>query len=129
MNARQGAKMGPRWVDLYQLTLEEFDQFEEYQAKFVSTKLPSRTELLELKDKVVILRGLPFNAEIKDVLAMFKEYNLNEEQVTIEVRNGKKTGYGVVNVGDGRHSRAKRELNKFVMGHRYIEVLLVMDYL
>lgn len=61
---------------------------------------------------------------VSDIQKMFKAFKVEEDQITIEVRNGRTTGYGLVNVGSAtRIERAKRELERYRMGHRYIEIL------
>lgn len=59
------------------------------------------------------LRGIPYQASLQDVKDFFSDYNVNDEDIVIEMRQGKKTGFALVFLsGEEDVQRARQELNK-----------------
>ena len=73
----------------------------------------------------VKLRGLPHACTKQDLLDFFKDYNLTEDQVHMEMRFGRKTGWGFVQLNSEEdQTRAREELNKQYIGERFIDVMI-----
>ena len=64
-------------------------------------------------NRCVKLRGIPYQASQQDVKNFFKDYNVNDDDIIIEMRQGKKTGFALVFLsGEDDVQRARQELNK-----------------
>ena len=42
------------------------------------------------------LRGMPFHVNPTDIVDFFRDFNVTTQDVVIEFRNGKMTGFGLV---------------------------------
>ena len=78
------------------------------------------------KNRCVKLRGLPFEAKEQTIIDFFAGFSVSESDVVIERQNGKATGYALVFLqNQSECMRAKEQLNKRMIGKRYIDVMFV----
>ena len=63
--------------------------------------------------KAVKLTGMPFNASLTDVKEFFKDFNVSEDNIKIEMTRGRKSGNAIIFVNEEEDvQRAREELNK-----------------
>lgn len=94
---KQGQNIGHRYVELYIMSAQDFNDFEKNQ--FYSTKKTVRLAGQvnpEDRNKVLKVRGLPYSVTEEDICYFFKEFKIINSDVIIEVMNGKRTGYALV---------------------------------
>ena len=112
MNEKQGQNVGSRWVELYQIPYSEFESFLEDQLNCKTVNLKNFLNEENIH-RCVKLRGIPYQASQQDVKNFFKDYNVNDDDIIIEMRQGKKTGFALVFLsGQDDVQRARQELNK-----------------
>ena len=64
-------------------------------------------------NRCVKLRGIPYQASQQDVKDFFADYNVADDDIVIEMRQGKKTGFALVFLNsEDDVQRARQELNK-----------------
>lgn len=55
----------------------------------------------------------------------FADYGINDDDIVLEMRQGKKTGFALVFLkNDEDVQRARQELNKQYIGSRFIDVMI-----
>ena len=72
------------------------------------------------------LRGLPFRANVADILNFFENYSIIEDSVRIVLNNdGRASGIATVCFSSEKEAkRAQEEMQGRNIGHRYIELSL-----
>ena len=71
------------------------------------------------------LRGIPRDASQNDVKEFFADFNVEDDDIIIEMRSGMKTGWALVKLNsEDDVQRARDELNKQYIGSRYIDVMI-----
>lgn len=71
------------------------------------------------------MRGLPFSASRDDILRFFTGYNAVPESIVLTYRSdGRATGEAYVGFNTPDDSRRAMELNRRMMGSRYIELFI-----
>lgn len=69
------------------------------------------------------MRGLPFSATTKDIREFFQDFRVAERDITIDLNNGRPTGYALVFFeSDTEAQRAKDTMNKKYLGSRYVDL-------
>lgn len=72
--------------------------------------------------RCVKLRGLPYTVTKMDVVEFFTGLQLDVSDVTLDVTNGKNTGYAVVELRTEQDKKRALDLNKKQIGSRWIGV-------
>ena len=73
----------------------------------------------------VKLRGIPRDASENDVKEFFADFNVDDDDIKVEMRQGYKTGFALVKLNsEDDVQRARDELNKQYIGSRYIDVMI-----
>jgi hypothetical protein len=91
---RNGQNIGRRWIELYAISRKEWEQFGfEQQSKNTNLKNFLNDENIY---RAVKLRGMPFHVNPTDIVEFFRDFNVTTQDVVIEFRNGKMTGFGLV---------------------------------
>ena len=69
------------------------------------------------------LTGLPFRVRKDEVVEFFKDFNIQESDVVIEQKDGRRTGFGVVFLQtEEQVDEAVSTLHKQYIGQRYVNV-------
>jgi len=77
----------------------------------------------ENKHKCLKLRGLPFQAEVREIRDFFGDFRVAERDVIIDMSNGQPTGYALVFLENEEEAkRAAAALNGKNVGTRYVDV-------
>lgn len=116
--------VGSRWVQLYPMSYSQFESFMEDQ---LGAKTVSINNILneENVNQYVKLRGIPRDASQNDVKEFFADFNVEDDDIIIEMRSGMKTGWALVKLNsEDDVQRARDELNKQYIGSRYIDVMI-----
>lgn len=102
--AKQGEKIGSRWIDLTFKKGIEYEYFED------PSSMPYKSLNSYLNEdnveKTVKLRGIPFRASADDVVKFFKEEGgssfeyLNVKDVILDMKEGRSTGFALVFLKD-----------------------------
>lgn len=75
--------------------------------------------------RAVRLRGLPRDVQQSDVKEFFADFDVNDDNIHIEMRFGNRTGWGLVLLNNEEdQQRARQELNKQYIGSRYVDVMI-----
>lgn len=112
MNEKQGQNVGSRWVELYAMSFAQFESFMDDQLNCKTVNLKNFLNEENL-NRCVKLRGIPYQASDQDVKDFFADYNLGDDDIVIEMRQGKKTGFALVFLNNEEDvQRARQELNK-----------------
>ena len=97
MEEKEGEYVGPRFVQMHELS---YAQWKSFMTDQLGCKTVDLKRILKMEDmgRAVRLRGLPRDVQMQDVLDFFKEkdFNITEDQCHIEMRFGNKTGWGLV---------------------------------
>ena len=121
---KDGEYIGPRFVQLSQESFAFHENFMNDQLGCISVNINRMLNEDNLNTSVK-LRGLPREVTKQDLLDFFADYNLTEDQVHIEMRFGRKTGWGLVFLNSEEdQQRAREELNKQYIGERYVDVMI-----
>ena len=73
--------------------------------------------------KAVKLTGMPWKASLNDVKEFFKDFNVTDDNIKIEMTRGRKTGNAIIFVNEEDDvQRAREELNKQYIGERFVFV-------
>ena len=119
-----GEYIGPRFVQLSQETHAYHENFMTDQLGCISVNI-NRMINEDNVNTSVKLRGLPHACTKQDLLDFFSDFNLTEDQVHMEMRFGRKTGWGLVLLNSEEdQQRAREELNKQYIGERFIDVMI-----
>lgn len=107
--------MGERYIDVIKTTGEEMDR---------ALGIVDPKKIMNLKNKVLRMKGLPYSATEQDVLNFFKEGNIQPAKVHIisDVATGRATGNAYAEFESKEEIIAARKLDRKVMGERYIEL-------
>eukprot|EP00347_Sterkiella_histriomuscorum_P011323 403372892 len=120
---RQGQSIGHRWIELYQITIADYQNFEEMQKQRRTVKL-GKYITDSNRERIMKLRGLPFQVQPDDITRFFKDYQVTKSDVVIEEINGKKTGFGLVFFKDQETAQqAQENMNRKKIGNRYVEIM------
>lgn len=112
MNEKQGQNVGSRWVELYQMPYSQYESFADDQLNQKTVQLKNFLNEENLH-RCVKLRGIPYQASQQDVKDFFADYNVADDDIVIEMRQGKKTGFALVFLKDEEEvQQARQELNK-----------------
>jgi len=95
MNEKQGQNVGSRWVELYQMPYSQYESFADDQLNQKTVMLKNFLNEENLH-RCVKLRGIPYQASTQDVKDFFADYNVSDDDIVIEMRQGKKTGFALV---------------------------------
>ena len=87
--------MGHRWIELYTISRKEWEQFGNEQGQSKNTNLRNCLNDDNMY-RAVKLRGMPFHVNQADIVEFFRDFNVTQQDVIIEFRNGKMTGFGLV---------------------------------
>lgn len=89
--------------------------------------LPGVDDSLSRERRVVRMEGLPYNVTISEILAFFRGYTLDYENVRIQCReDGSQSGKAFITFPSEKHARvAVSDHNKRYIGGRFIELFLV----
>ena len=70
-----------------------------------------------------MLRGLPHAVTVEQIKYFFKDFKITDSDVVIELRNGKRTGLGLVFLeSEAKFHEAVTKLDKKNIGERFIEL-------
>ena len=104
--------------------------YSQYQS-FLDDQLQQKTVNLrsylneENVNRCVKLRGIPYQASQQDVKDFFGDFGVADDDVVIEMRQGKKTGFALVFLRSEQEvQRARQDLNKQYIGGRFIDVMV-----
>ena len=92
-----------------------YSQYESFMEDQLSCKTVNLKNFLneENLSRAVKLRGIPYQASNQDVKDFFADYNLGDDDIVIEMRQGKKTGFALAFLNNEDDvQRARQELNK-----------------
>ena len=81
--------------------------------------------------KAVKLTGMPFQATQNDVKEFFKDFDVSDDNIKIEMTRGRKTGNAIIFVNaEDDVQRAREELNKQYIGSRFVfvDIPKLQDY-
>jgi heterogeneous nuclear ribonucleoprotein F/H len=119
---RNGSNIGRRWIELYLHPYSHFHNFYQSQHHEEFVYLDKYiTE--ENKFRTVRIRGLPFSATKKDMVNFFRDFNLTNNEIVFEIKDGRPTGRALAFFID--HTTAQRAisaLDKEYIGNRYVEL-------
>ena len=102
-----------------------YDNFDRNQGDKITLRLNQFTKGEDV-NQMVKLRGLPYSVTAEDIMTMFKQFKIQEENIKIELILGRVTGFALVDLGSqAKADKAIQELHKYTMGVRYIEVMPV----
>ena len=74
-------------------------------------------------DLALKMRGLPFSATTRDIREFFQDFRVAERDITIDMNNGRPTGYALVFFeSNSEAQRAKETMNKKYLGSRYVDL-------
>ena len=99
MIEKQGQKIGHRWIELYQMSYNDYKNFDSVQADQRIVRLQSYITPTNAH-RCVKLRGLPYNCSVENILAFFDGFSVSESDVVLELVKGKQTGYALVFLKD-----------------------------
>jgi len=69
------------------------------------------------------MRGLPFSVSARDIRDFFVDFRVAERDITIDLNQGRPTGYALVFFeNESEAQRAKEQLNKKYLGSRYVDL-------
>jgi len=107
--------MGERYIDVIKTTGEEMDR---------ALGIFDPEKIMNLKNKVLRMKGLPWSATEEDVLNFFKEGNVQPAKVHIisDVATGRATGNAYAEFESKAEITDALKLNRKVIGERYIEL-------
>ena len=72
--------------------------------------------------RCVKLRGLPFSVTKQEVVEFFTDISLSISDVTLDVQDGKNTGFAIVEFHSVEDQQRALEMNKKSIGTRWIGV-------
>lgn len=122
MKDLQKKEIGGRWIILNDLDLEEHETFEKFS---LNEKNIRCSEAITESNcaRCVKIKGLPWTANKKAVQEFFGDFKVSKTDITIDVQNGKNTGYAVIQLTDEAEAqRAIKELDRKEIGNRWIGV-------
>ncbi len=73
-------------------------------------------------NRCVKLRGLPFSVTKQEVVDFFEGLNLTPADITLDVQDGKNSGFAIVELHSVDDKYRALEMNKKSMGARWIGV-------
>ena len=125
MRDKQGNHIGVRYIELYSITYGEFLNFSESQLIKKSVRLATFITETNYK-RTIKLRGLPFQCNARELVELFKEYNISESDCVLEQERGKNTGYALIFFKTEQIAEdAIKNMQKRTIGNRYIEIMPV----
>ena len=78
----------------------------------------------EMVSRVLKMRGMPWRTTEEEIYEFFADFEV--EDVILEERDGKRTGYGLAFFPDEETAQAAREKkNKEYIGGRYVDLLFI----
>jgi len=107
--------MGERYIDVIKTTGEEMDR---------ALGIVDPNKIMNMKNKVLRMKGLPYTATEQDVLNFLKQGNVQPAKVHIisDVATGRATGNAYAEFEHREEIMAALKLDRKVMGERYIEL-------
>jgi len=107
--------IGERYIDVIKTTGEEMDR---------AMGIVDPNKIMNMKNKVVRMKGLPWSATEQDVLYFFMEGEVKPAKVHIitDVATGRATGMAFAEFEREEEMIAAIKLHKKEMGNRYIEI-------
>lgn len=105
----------------------EYHQWESFMDDQLNCKTVDLKKILneDNVNRCVQLRGMPREVTLQDIKDFFGDFDVNDDDVHIEMRMGRKTGFALVMLnGEDDVQRARDELNRQYIGSRYIDVLI-----
>lgn len=107
--------LGERYLDVKKSTGEQMDR---------ARGLSDPNEIMDTKNRVIRMKGLPYSATEQDILDFFKLGNLNPAKVHIisDVATGRKTGMAFAEFESEDQIADALKLHKKEIGERWIEV-------
>lgn len=74
--------------------------------------------------KSLKLRGLPFQATVQEIREFFADFRVAESDIIIDFADGRPTGYALVFLeSEDEAARARKELNRKLIGSRYVDMI------
>ena len=117
-------QFGGRTAWLNPMSYKQFESFMEDQLGCKTVRIDNILD----EDNVhlyVKLRGIPRDASENDVKEFFADFNVEDDDIKVEMRQGMKTGFALVKLNSEEDvQRAREELNKQYIGSRYIDVMI-----
>lgn len=92
--------IGTRWVNLCQQPYDHYQNFTRGDSLEVG-KVVTLNKIINQSNvhRCVKLRGIPFRATESDVRNFFGDFNVGKNDIVLEVKGGKRTGWGLVFLG------------------------------
>ena len=123
IEGKSGNNIGERWIDLSLCDFRFYQGFYDMGMKTTENTITSLLKDGKKKDKSIVLRGIPFSAQKNDIVKFLAEFQVTEDNVHFEIRNGRFSGRAAVFMEDEDQALlASEEMNKKYIGNRYIEV-------
>jgi RNA recognition motif-containing protein len=92
---KQGQNIAHRWIELYQITLQDYFNFDQMQQHRRTVKLSKYLNESNIS-RVAKLRGLPFSVTVETLCEFFGDFGVTRSDIVLEENNGKKTGFALV---------------------------------
>ena len=113
--------LGQRWIELNEIDQGEYDRFDLTREGSTNVICGNRVTDENVL-RCVKLRGLPFSVTKQEVVDFFTGINLTTSDVTLDVQDGKNSGFAIVELHSVADKERALEMNKKSMGSRWIGV-------
>jgi len=121
---KDGEYIGPRFVHLSVESFAFHENFMEDQLGCITVNI-NRMVNEDNVGSTVKLRGLAPSTTKADILEFFSDFGIQEDNCHIEIRSGRKTGWGMVFLNsEDDQQRARDELNNECIGDNSIAVMV-----
>ena len=122
ISEKQGKLIRHRWMELFAQDYKFWKEFKAPQKSFNQTPITSYITD-ENRSRILVLDGLPFTAQRPDIVDFLYDYEVNQADIVLEVKRGKKTGLALAFMNSNEDvSQAELMLDKKLIGDRYINV-------